>query len=152
MKATLRRKGVLGLAITLAAVAGFFYVLRKPYSLCDIAQHPSLFSGRSVVIKGTLYGYSGGLINLSGTECEETNAWATVKLSESLSTNAETEDLLTSIQRLQDRKQYVKAEVIITGDLEDLGNPCFAPKFVITGKRLAQLTPFSLVPFEPARY
>lgn len=138
---------MLVLAVVVAAVGGLLYVLKKPYSLCDVAQHPSLFCGRSVVIKGTLYGYSGGLINLSGTECEETNAWATVKLSESLDTNAETQELLTSIQRLQDRKQYVKAEVIITGDLEDLGNPCFAPKFVITGKRLEQLTPFSLVPF-----
>ena len=75
------------------------------------------------------------------------NAWAIVKLSESLGTNTSTEELLTSIQRLQDRKQYVKTQVIITGDLEDLGNPCFAPRFVITGKKLEQLTPVSLVPF-----
>src|ERR1041384_2446144 len=61
-------------------------------------------------------------------------------------------ELLSSIQRIPDRNQYVNAEVIITGDLEDLGHPCFAPRFLITAKRLEQLKEVSLVNSSWVRY
>jgi hypothetical protein len=77
MTATLSRKAVLGLAVA----------LRKSYSLCDIAEHPQLFCGRNVAVKGTLYGYFDGLIHLSATGCEETSAWATVEVTESFCTD-----------------------------------------------------------------
>lgn len=146
-----RRAAVLAAAFVLAGISGVLYLVKKPYSLCDIAQHPGLFAGRAVVIKGTLYGYSGGLIHLGGSGCEETQAWATIEFPESLEPGGKTEELLTSIRSLPERSQYLKAEVIVTGDLEDLGNPCFAPKFVIAAKTLQQLTPAILVPFPSAQ-
>jgi hypothetical protein len=146
-----KQAAVLASALVLAGVSGVLYLVKKPYSLCEIAQHPRLFAGRAVVIKGTLYGYSGGLIHLGGNGCEETQAWATVNFSESLKSESKTKELLTSIRTLPDRSQYLRAEVIIAGDLEDLGDPCFAPKFVIAAKTLHQLTPGVLVPFPSAQ-
>lgn len=142
-----RRAVVLASVLVLVGINGGLHLVTKPYSLCDIVQYPRLFAGRAVVIRGTLYGYSGGLIHLSGSECEETQAWATIEFPESPGPDSKTEELLTSIRSLPDRNQYIKGQVIIKGDLEDLGNPCFAPKFVISAKTLQQLTPAVLVPF-----
>jgi hypothetical protein len=148
MKARMRRRGVvIGSALVLAGMSGVLYLLRRPYSLCDIAEHPSFFAGRAVVIKGTLYGYSGGLIHLGGSGCEDTQAWATIEFPESLEQDSKTRELLTSIRSLPNRSRYLKTEVIVSADLEDLGNPCFAPKFVIAARALQQLTPAVLVPF-----
>jgi len=142
-----RRAAVLASVLVLAGFSGILYLVKRPYSLCHISQHPKLFDGRVVVIRGTLYGYSGGLIHLAGTECGDTKAWAAVEFAESPEADNSVAELLTTIRSLPDRTQYLTAEVIISGNLEDLGNPCFAPKFVIAAKTLQQLTPAVLVPF-----
>ena len=142
-----RRAVVLASVLVLAGVSAALYLVRKPYSLCEIAQDPTAFAGRAVVIKGTLYGYSGGLIHLSGSGCEDTDAWATIEFPESFEPDSETEDILTHIRSLPNRREYLKTEVTVVGDLNDLGNACFAPRFVIRAKRLQKLTPTTIVGF-----
>ena len=144
---TRRLTVVLASAVALTSISSALYLVKKPYDLCDIARYPRLFAGRSVAIKGTLYGYSNGLIHLSGTACEENRAWATVELPESIEPDTAAKELLTSIRNLPDRKQYIRAQMIVEGDLEDLGAACFALRFVITAKTLQMLAPAVLVPF-----
>jgi len=142
------RKGGVKLVLTIAAigVSGLFCLYHASFSLCDVAKYPELFVGRSVSIKGTLYGGSHGVIHLSGTGCENSDAWATVELSTNIETDKRAKQLLESIGELPDRSRYIKAEVIVTGRLEDLHRTCFAPRFFITAESLEQMSPAALMP------
>jgi hypothetical protein len=116
-------------------------------SLCEIAQDPGRYDGRSIKVKGVLYGYSGGVFHLNGAECEpEGNAWATIRFDESFKPGANNQALLTAIGNLTSRSEYIKAEVLITGMFEDLGRRCFAPQFVMEATRLEQVSAASTMP------
>jgi hypothetical protein len=120
-------------------------------SLCEIAHDPGRYDGRSIKVKGVLYGYSGGLFHLSGAECDPTcNAWATIRFNDSFKPDAGNQELLNNIGNLTSRNEYIQAEVLINGRFEDLGRHCFAPQFVIEASRLEQLSAVSTMPFPVA--
>jgi hypothetical protein len=133
------------LTIAAVGIGGLLWLHLISFPLCDVARYPELFTGRSVSVSGTLYGYSAGVIHLAGTGCEDSDAWATVELSDSIETDTRADRLLNSIHELPDRSQYVKAEVVVTGRLEDLHRTCFGPRFIITAESLEQMSPASLL-------
>src|SRR5262245_33662705 len=112
------------LTIAAVGIGGFLWLHIITFSLYDCEQYHEFFNGRSVSISGTLYG-SSAVIHLAGTGCEHSDAWATVELSDSVETDARADKLLNSIHELPDRCQYIRAEVVVTGRLEDLHRTCF---------------------------
>lgn len=142
-------------AVVVVGVAGGLIIRLSHTSstvgLREIAQDPGRYDGRSIKVKGVLYGYSGGLFHLNGAECDPTgNAWATIRFDDSFKPDGGNQDLLNAIGNLTSRNEYIKAEVLITGRFEDLGQHCFAPQFVMEATRLEQVSAASTMPFPVA--
>jgi len=139
---TARFRSVLAVGIVL--VTAFVTAGRRgrALSLCAIAEEPEKYSDLFLCVKGIFYGYSTGTMHINGSECDPGgNAWATIVLGDSFELTPENQALLESVARLSSRREYVKAEVIVDGRIEDLKQRCFAPEFTIHVTRLEPLTP-----------
>ena len=145
------KRSVLFSAITLCLIVPIFHLInpsRSP-SLCKMASNPNRHDNEYVRIKAALYGSAAGTLHLNGIECgPSSDAWATLEFDASFSPDSKAQEFLQNIRDVHSEGEYNKGEVIVSGEVEDLVQPCFAPRFVVYARDLKPVSEISAGTFQ----
>jgi hypothetical protein len=143
------RRGLI--IVVFLSLAGSLYVLtsrwvRNRSSLCHLAARSQLASECAVRSEGMLYGSSRGPLMLNGEECGlRSDAWATVEIDRSAQLNNDTRIVLDRLMAPVPDGATTRVRVLVTGYIEDLGHPCFAPRFRIRASKIEPTSTIDVV-------
>jgi hypothetical protein len=142
----------IGLIIVLVvALASSLYVItsraiRNRSSLCHLAAGSSLAGERGVRSEGMLYGRPRGPLMLNGEECGlRSDAWATVEVDPGVQLDDDSTLVLGRLTSTVPDGASTRVRVVVTGYLEDLGHPCFAPRFHIRATKIEATSTIDVV-------
>jgi hypothetical protein len=136
---------ILIVVLTITTMASLNWLnTRSTVSLCEIALKPKMYGNEILYIKANLYSYSSGVMHINGIECgPKSDAWATLEFDSSFLSTAMTQQFLRSIRDVREQGEYKMAEVRLAGRIEDLGQQCFGPRFVLYATQIEQLSEIS---------
>jgi hypothetical protein len=140
--------------IVCALLASSLYVLtwdwlRNRSSLCYLAARSELASERAVRSEGVLYASARAPVMLNGGECGlRSDAWAIIEVDPNARFDCDTKTVLDGLTVEVPDGATMRVRAIVTGCLEDLGHPCFAPRFRIRASKIEATSKIELVRFD----